>query len=254
MSTGYKRNNLNAQNASESKRWIGNASLSAQLIKGMSLNLNYSNMSSFSRRNPLADPFYTPLGDTLNYYQTSVNLSSSLSYSFGEKIKQAMSATASYSQSQNITGRLEDAAAFGFNIEQNDSEVPVDVYTGMFSHSIQLPEGKGAIGWMVNANYTDVLGSTNLFVGPGLNGSTSVNDKKLSINLGANYNSQFTNEELSNHVLNFRTGLSYKPDFLDKKYGTLSMNLNGNWTNRFSVTSAPNTQNITIIVNLAYQF
>ena len=45
-----------------------------------------------------------------------------------------------------------------------------------------------------------------------------------------------------------------KNDFLDKKYGTLSMNLNGNWTNRFSVTSAPNTQNITIIANLAYQF
>ena len=107
MSTGYQRNNLNAQNASESKRWIGNASLSAQLIKGMSLNLNYSNMSSFSRRNPLADPFYTPLGDTLNYYQTSVNLSTSLSYAFGQKVKQSMSATASYSQSQNITGRLE---------------------------------------------------------------------------------------------------------------------------------------------------
>lgn len=254
MSTGYQRNNLNAQNASESKRWIGNASLSAQLIKGMSLNLNYSNMSSFSRRNPLADPFYTPLGDTLNYYQTSVNLSTSLSYAFGQKVKQSMSATASYSQSQNITGRLEDAAAFGFNVLPENDEVPVDVYTGMFAHNIQLPEGKAALGWMVNANYTDVLGSTNLFVGPGLNASTSVNDKKLSINLGTNYNSQFTNEELSNHVLNFRTGLSYKPDFLDKKYGTLSMNLNGNWTNRFSVTSAPNTQNITIIANLAYQF
>ncbi len=254
LSTGYQRNNLDAQNASESKRWIGNASLSAQLIKGMSLSLNYSNMSSFSRRNPLADPFYTPLGDTLNYYQTSINLSSSLSYSFGKKTKQSLSATGSYAQSQNITGRLEDAAAFGFNIEENSDEVPVDVYTGMFAHSIQLSEGKGAIGWMVNANYTDVLGATNLFVGPGLNGSTSLKDKKLSLNLGTNYNSQFTNEELSNHVLNFRTGISYKPEFFDKKYGTLSMTLNGNWTNRFSATSAPNTQNITVIANLAYQF
>lgn len=254
LSTGYQRNNLDAQNASESKRWIGNASLSAQLIPGMNLSVNYTNMSSFSRRNPLADPFFTPLGDTLNYYQTSVNMTSSLSYSFGEKTQQSISITGSYAQSQNITGRLEDAAAFGFNVEESSDEVPVDVYTGMFAHNIQLAEGKGAIGWMVNSNYMDVMDASNFFVGPGLNGSTNLKDKKLSINLGTNYNSQFTNEELSNHVLNFRTGLSYKPEFFDKKYGTLSMTLNGNWTNRFSVTSAPNTQNITVIANLAYQF
>lgn len=254
ISTGYQRNNLDARNASDSKRWIGTASLTAQVIKGLSFNANYSNMSSFSRKNPTADPFFTTLGDTLNYYQTSENISSSLSYAFGKKIKNALSLTASYAKSTNITGRLEDAAAFGFNVNSPGNEAPVDVYNGVLSHMLQFSKSGLSIGWMVNGNHTEVMGTTNTFFGPGLNASKVLLKKKMNLSLGANYNQQYTQSVLSNHVMNFRMGVRYSPEIWDKKFGKLSMSLNGNWNNKLAVINIPNAQNITIIANLAYQF
>jgi hypothetical protein len=253
LSAGVQKNNLDATNASESKRWVGSATLSAQLIKGMGISASYSNLSSFSRRNPTADPFYTPFGDTLNYYQTSENFSGSINYTMGEDIKQSIVLTGSYSKSQNITGRLEDAAAFGFNVDESGNEVPIDVYNGVVSQMFQFTKKKFSIGWMANANHTVALGMTNSFIGPGVNASTSLLDKKMSLNLGSTYNRQYTNAALANHVVNFRLGMRYSPEIWDKKYGKLSMSLNGNWTNRLSVVNAPNRQNITIIANLAYQ-
>ena len=76
-------------------------------------------MSSFTKRNPQADPFFTQFGDTLNYYQVSQNISSSLAYSFGDSLRQSMNLTGSFAQSQNITGRLDDAGAFGLNVDQD---------------------------------------------------------------------------------------------------------------------------------------
>jgi hypothetical protein len=171
----------------------------------------------------------------------------------GEDIKQSIVLTGSYSKSQNITGRLEDAAAFGFNVDESGNEVPIDVYNGVVSQMFQFTKKKFSIGWMANANHTVALGMTNSFIGPGVNASTSLLDKKMSLNLGSTYNRQYTNAALANHVVNFRLGMRYSPEIWDKKYGKLSMSLNGNWTNRLSVVNVPNRQNITIIANLAYQ-
>lgn len=253
ISTGYQHNNLDNKNASESKRWIGSANLSAQIVKGMSFNASYSNLSSFSRRNPTADPFYTTIGDTLNYYQTSENLSVSTSYFFGDDVKQVINITGSYSVSENITGKLEDAAAFGFNVESNQNSTPVDVYNGIVSHSFQLSKKGFSIGWMANGNHTVTMGITNTYIGPGLTASTSLLDKKMSLNLGSTYNQQYTNDILTNHVMNFRIGMNYSPKISNKKFGRINMGLNGNWTNKLAVTNNPNTQNITIIANISYQ-
>jgi len=59
---------------------------------------------------------------------------------------------------------------------------------------------------------------------------------------------------LANNVLNYRAGLSYAPEFWDKKYGAINMSLNGTMTNRFALLGATNTSTITIIANIAYQF
>jgi len=71
---------------------------------------------------------------------------------------------------------------------------------------------------------------------------------------GSTYNQQYLASTLQNHVLNFRLGARYNPELFDKKYGKLSMSLNGNYTNRLSVTTAPSVHTITIIANFAYQF
>ncbi len=254
FSTGYQRNNLDNTNATNARRWIGSMNLSAQIIKGLSLSANYSNLSSFTRRNPQADPFYNQLGDTLNYYQVSQNMSTSLSYAFGDSVKQSLSLTGSYAQSENITGRLDDAGAFGLNVTSDTASLPVDVYNGIFMHRITLSKSGTSIGWSVNGNHSIAMGSTNTFVGPGVNLSQRFKKPKMNLSTGVTYNRQYTGNILASNVLNYRMGLNYAPEFWDKKYGSVSMSLNGTMTNRFAVLGTNNTSNITIIANISYQF
>lgn len=253
FSAGFQRNNIEKTNAADNKRWIGSANVSAQIVKGLSFNGSYSNMSSFTKRNPSADPFYTQFGDTLNYYQVSQNISSSLNYTFGDSIKQSMNLTASFAQSQNITGRLDDAGAFGLNVQADTSNVPVDVYNGMFGHRLMFKKGM-SLGWTFNANHSLAVGTTNSYIGPGLNIAKTILDKKMNLSFAATYNRQFQNAQLANHVVNFRAGLRYNPEWWDKKYGKLSMSVNGNLTNRLPVLNTPKTQNLMIIANIGYQF
>lgn len=253
MSAGYQRNNLDKDNATDNKRWIGSANLTAQIIKGMNFSLTYSNLSSFTRRNPAADPFYTQFADTLNYYQVSQNFSSNITYSFGDTLRQSINLMGSYAQSANITGRLDDAGAFGFNVDSDTSSLPVDVYNAILGHRL-LFKGGLSLGWTFNANHSIAMGNTNSYIGPGANLSKSLLKKKLSLNTSITYNRQYANAVHTNHVLNFRAGLRYSPEFWDKKYGKLSMAFNGNLTNRLPVATTTQTQNLTITANIAYQF
>lgn len=252
INTGFQRNNLSNQNANSQKRWVGNVSLSAQPIKGMSISGNYSNFSSFSRRNPSADPFYNVLTDTMNYYQTSESYNGNVNYSFGKTLKQAVSTTFSYSNSQNITGRLQDATAFGFNVSGNST--PVDVYTAMLSHSLKLNSGI-TLGYVFNYNQSKLIGQTTTYYGPGITASKPLFNKKLNLQTGATYNRQLTNDELASHVTNFRLGASMTPELWDKKYGKVNLGLNTNYTQKFAVLEgALSPKNLTIIANVNYSF
>jgi len=174
-------------------------------------------------------------------------------YSFGDSLRQSMNLTGSFAQSQNITGRLDDAGAFGFNVDQDTTSVPVDVYNAMFGHRLQFKSGL-SLGWTFNANHSIALGNTNSYIGPGLNIGKALLDKKMRLSVATTYNRQFQNASLSNHVLNFRTSLRYSPEWWDKKYGKLSMSINGNFTNRLPVIGTTKNQNLMIIANIGYQF
>lgn len=255
LNVGVQRNNLNNTAANATNRWVGNIGLSSSPIKNFNVAVNYSNFSSFSRRNPAADPFYNPIGDTLNYYQISSNGSFNSSYSFGEKIKNTFSVNSSLSVSDNITGRLDNAAAFGMNVEGTNTTGPVQVLTGMLGHTIGFTTSKWNVGWTVNATQSDALGNTTLFAGPGINCSKNFTEKKLSFNTGVIYNQNYLNSVLTNHVLNARAGLSYSPEWWDKKYGKLAMSLNANVVNRFPVATVNTTQrDLTILFNINYGF
>jgi hypothetical protein len=218
----------------------------------MSISGNYSNFSSFSRRNPSADPFYNVLTDTMNYYQTSESYNGNVNYTFGKTLKQAVSTTFSYSNSQNITGRLQDAAAFGFNVSGNST--PVDVYTAMLSHSLKLNSGI-TLGYVFNYNLSKLIGQTTTYFGPGITASKPLFNKKLNLQTGATYNRQLTNEKLASHVTNFRLGASMTPELWDKKFGKVNLGLNANYTQKFAVLEgALSPKNLTIFANINYSF
>jgi len=254
ISTGYQRNNLDNLKSSDSKRWIGSASLAASITKGLNFSGNYSNMSFFTRRNPAADPFYNPIGDTLNYYQVSQNLSSTVNYAFGDSTKQNLTLTGSYSQSENITGRLEDAGAFGFNVNADTTSLPVNIYNGALMHRISLKKSGISIGWSANANHSILNENATTYVGPGINASKRIKKWNLGLNSAITYNQQLQNNNLQNHVLNYRLGLRLNPDWWDKKYGELSMSLNGAFTDRLPVSGGSGTQNLTLMTNISLQF
>jgi hypothetical protein len=58
---------------------------------------------------------------------------------------------------------------------------------------------------------------------------------------------------LQNHVLNYRLGVQYAPEWWDEKYGKLNISFNGAFTDRLSVSGATSTKNLTLITNIAYQ-
>jgi hypothetical protein len=253
--TGFQRNNLTQIQATNNQRWVGNITLTAQLSKGMTLNANYSNFSSFSRRNPAADPFYNTFADTMNLFQINENFVVGWNYSFGDSLRQTLNANFNYNQSQNITGRLQDAAAFGFNLGTAGSQQVVDVYTALFSHSFAFVRSKLSVGYMFNYNQTLLLGGRTVFLGPGLTASKPFSKGKMSLNAGGNYNRQSMNSILASHIMNWRLGLSANPELFDKKYGKITCTLNVQYTQRFAVLENQNgSSNLTIIANLNYSF
>lgn len=257
--TGFQRSNLNGESATAQRRWAASVNLSGQPIKGLSVNGAYSNFSSFTRRNPSAVPMYDPVLDTMNFYQVSENYSTGISYAFGSKRKQAVSSNFAYVKSQNITGRLQDAGAFGFNT--NGTSVPVDVYTGMAAYSLQFANGF-SLSCMGNYNQSVAAGLENTFFGPGMNASKALLNKKLNLQTGATYNRQLAGTTLTNHVMNLRLGATYSPELRaylsaekDKKFGKLALSLNGNYTEKFAVVSGSSSPtNLTVMMNLNYSF
>lgn len=254
INTGVQRNNLNNLSANEMKRWVGTIAVSSMPFKNFTVSGNYSNFSSFSKRNPASDPFYNPVGDTLNFYQISTNASGSMSYNFGKKRKSTLMLNGNYSVSENITGRLEDAAAFGFNVSGTNQTGPVNVLTGMFGHTLSFEKSKSSLGWTINGSQSRAMGNETLYFGPGVNYSKPVL-KWINLTTGLTYNQNYTNSKLANHVMNTRVGLSFKPTWWDKKFGSLNFSLNGSLVNRFAVAKTSKNQgDIALIFNLNYGF
>lgn len=250
--TGFQRNNLSGGTASIQRRWVASVNLNAQPFKGCSVNGAYSNFSTFTRRNPSAMPLYDPVLDTMNFYQVSENYTTDVTYTFGTKRKQAVTSTFAYVKSQNITGRLQDAGAFGYNT--GNTGIPADVYTGMAAYTLQFMNGL-ALSCMGNYNRAVVAGVENTFFGPGMNASKSVLGKKMNLQTGATYNRQLTGTTLTNHVMNLRLGVTYSPELFDKKFGRVAFSANGNFTQKFALAEGVKSPtNLTVMMNLNYSF
>jgi hypothetical protein len=188
----------------------------------------------------------------MNFYQVSENYNTGVSYSFGTKIKHAVTSTFAYVKSQNITGRLQDAGAFGFNA--SGATIPVDVYTGMAAYSLQFVNGF-ALSCMGNYNRSYAASAENTFYGPGVNASKALLNKKLNVQTGATYNRQLSAATLTNHVMNLRLGVTYNPELWDKKFGRVALSANGNFTQKFAVVDgAKSPTNLTVMMNLNYSF
>lgn len=251
--TGYQRNNLTSNALNQQKRWVGNVSVSGQPIKNLNAALNYSNFSSFTKRNPGADPFYNPIFDTLNVYQISSSSSATLSYSFGKVNKKTLTTNYTQSQSENITGRLENAAAFGYNVTATPN--PTLSQTALATFGNTWKNLDLSLNGTLNYNRINTqLIVTELF-GPGMNIQKKWFNKKLSTNFGTTYNEQYSNGKAASKILNLRLGGSCSPEWWDKKFGQISFALNANYSQRFAIKQNGLTpKSINLTFNLNYNF
>lgn len=254
-STGLQRNDLAQDKVSKTKRWVGSLNLSMQLFKGFNSTFSYSNFSSFTRNNPLNDPFTSQVVfvDTLNVYQVSENFVSSLSYSFGKKNKTSLNTSFTYSKSANITGKLENAAAFGINA--NGTTNPFHVYSNTFGYNYTMKDQNLTVGLNLNSNLSKSELMNSWFCGPSLNVSKSFGKQKPNLAGGITYNRNYMNNVLTNNMFNYRCTVSHAPKLKNEKWGKINLALNLMFLNKLpTANELKKLHELTIIANVGYTF
>ncbi len=253
--TGLQRNNLSKDKASKTERWVGSLNLSLQIIKGLNSTFSYSNFSSFTRNNPLKDPFTNQqiLVDTLNVYQVSENFVTSLSYGFGEKNKTSLSTSFTFSKSSNITGKLENVAAFGINA--NGPTNPFNVYCNTFGYNYTMKDKNLTLGMNLNSNLSKSSLINSWFCGPTLNVTKGFGKEKPNLSGGITYNRNYMNNVLTNNMFNYRLSVAHSPKIIKEKMGKINVSMNLMFLNKLPTAKDLNKlHELTLVANIGYTF
>lgn len=252
FNTGIQYNNLNKLKSATTSRLVGSVNISAALSQKFNLTATYSNFSSFTRKRLQADPFYTPLGDTLNFYNQSETASMAAMYQFGNTTRrQNVQAVFNYNESINVSGTFTTAGIYGIGAPPG---VAMNVYTGNLIYGLQFVPVKLSVSGGINTNYTRAATGNNAFVGPMLNISKTF-DHGLGITAGSVYNRQYQSGILLSNVFNHRLGLTCKPKVKSKKYGNVTMSVNATWMQRLPLnTGSATISELTVFANIGYSF
>lgn len=255
LNTGVQRNNINKDKASQTERWVGSANLNLQVFKGFNTSFSYSNFSSFTRNNPLKDPFTNQImiADTCNVYQISENFVTNVSYAFGKKNKTSLSTSFTYQETSNVTGKLNNASAFG--IHANGPSNPFNCYVNTLSYSYSIADRKISISVNANSNLSKSVLTNSWFCGPTFSLSKNFGKDKPSLSAGMTYNRNYQNKELTNNVFNYRLSVSHAPKIIAEKYGKLNFSVSSMFLNKLPTDKVKNKlHELTIIANIAYNF
>lgn len=207
--TGFQKNNLAADKAATTNRWIGSLNVNYVPMQKLAIIGSYSNFSTFTKNRPTTDPFYYQAADTLNFYQLSQNASAGVTFQTGKKEKDisgTIQALYNFQESQSMSGNIQNASAFGMNVGVEG--IPSYVHAGNLSYSARSKQMKAGLTLATNVNQVEVLDQKTLFIGPTLNFQKKIKEN-ISLSCGSTYNRQYKNSLLSNNVFNHRISLSY---------------------------------------------
>jgi hypothetical protein len=255
LNGGFQKNNLAADKAATTKRWIGSSNISYVPIQKIALNVSYSNFSTFTRNRPTSDPFYYAIADTLNFYQLSQNASASVMLQTGKKDKNnsgSIQALYNFQESSSMNGAIQNASAFGINV--NAEGVPSYVHSGNLAYTNNFKKENLSATIGSNVNQTIFLDQNSLFIGPSLTLQKKLK-KKISLSGGSTYNRQYKNASLVSNVFNHRISASYALKMKNEKQGSMSFSLNGNWMTKLpTVATESKFSELNIFANLGYRF
>ena len=218
-SLGLEYNNLDNTKANKTHRIVGSANIGFTPNEAWNATLAYSNFSTYTKFKPTAYPYYVDDLDSLNFYQITQSLNASMSYTFGnkEKLMNTLMATANYQTGNTQSGKA-----------KNNSS---DFVTLMLSFAEQwIPQN---LSWSAffTINYSDMPGMKSLYWGPGVSLSKAFFNNALAGSVTCNYNRSKMNGSADSSLLNSALSLQYNLQFINKKYGRHSLNLNSGLTN-----------------------
>jgi len=253
--TGFQRNNLAADKASTTNRWIGSLNVNYVPLQKLAIVGSYSNFSTFTRNRPTTDPFYYQAADTLNFYQLSQNTSAGVTFQTGKKDKDlsgTIQALYNFQESESMSGNIQNASAFGMNVGVEG--VPSYVHAGNLSYSARSKKMKVGVTLATNVNQVEVMDQKTLFIGPTIKFQKKIKDN-FNLSGGSTYNRQYKNALLSNNVFNHRISLSHTVKMKNEKQGRMNLSLNGNWMQKLpTVSSETKMSELNIFANLNYSF
>ncbi|MFM8912143.1 MAG: hypothetical protein ACKOE6_04355, partial [Flammeovirgaceae bacterium] len=214
---GLQNNNLDNTRASTTTRNVGSVNAGYTPNDKWNFTGSYSNFASFTNVRRYNDPFFQNKLDTLNFYQVSQTLNTSVLRNLGTKENpQSIMFNASF---QNADDRASNQGATQKN----------DFISTNASYSYAITPSNLTLAISANMYRTNSPGLQTTFWGPTLSITKGFLEKTLRLSLATTYNQTTTSGAVqSSPILNNRLNLNYSPKPKGNTAGrrTLSFALN----------------------------
>lgn len=216
ISAGTQRDNLDNNNVSTMRRFVGSANVNYVPSQKVNLTVSYSSFQSYTNiRSQFTDiNQLTPYDnmDTLNYTQISQSLNAMVMY--------MLSSAKEKRQSINCNLSVQDAADKQGGVTQNSGSRFYNLNT---SYSLGLTPQSLTVSVAFNGNVNESPSISTKTFGPTVSVSKQFFDKQLRTTLSTAYNNSYTNGQKVSTIINLRVGSSYA---IRKKHN-LSLSLAG---------------------------
>lgn len=210
---GLQRNDLDRSELNNMTRWVGSVNTSYMASEKLQLSASYSNFQTYMVIQSDFDIInqVSPLDmiDTLNFTQISQNANVNANYilSQSKESRHGINVNISYQTAADLRGgeRTDTGSQF---------------YNGNIAYSGQWIEQGLNASLSLNMNRQLISMANTSTIGPVLNLSKMLMDKKLRTGFSTAYNTSLQNGEQQNQVINFRINGAYT--FFDKHNVNLS--------------------------------
>ena len=232
--TGLQRNDLNNTDMNKTKRVVGAGTVSFVPDEKVSLNLGYSNFSSFTNVRSTfdfineTDPFQN--FDTLNFRQISQNTNFAGSYNLGnsENTRQTLNLNLTWQVSKDRQGI--------------DSLIISNFYNSSLSYVISFSSLNLTCNASINFNRNDMSELKSNTWGPIVGASKMFFEKRLRVSLTASYNTTKSDAFPPTNIYNTRLGFAY------------SLHQQHNFSANFLLQQRQNTVNTSNTYNFTFGY
>lgn len=192
-SAGIQKNNLDGNQESQVKRFIGSVNTSINLASKVNISMGYSNFSTSSTLTQFFQQSQFDEIDSLLYLQVTNSVNMSVSYNFGnDKVKKSLSLNTNFQNADD---------------NQNSESI---FYNGNIGYSSNVVDKDFSFSTNLNVNSNEVNGLNNLSGGPSATINKLFLDKKVKFTVSASVIQTYNSGSLTNTNIINRINGGYK--------------------------------------------